>query len=185
MTAMYARPRLAVRLVGLTIIVFSLAGCGADLASGALHSSSVTGYKDSSLFDPAGHKIAVLPDGRFRVTAAGSAETPKARVEKIAMARAAEYGAELHRSGFQTTQPVHSIRCDKRSYSEKGVRVEKPKVGYNVVEIDVTYSNSSSDPAFKPCKTTAKTLKAELQSEAVPPEVLSQTAAEVAAQCGR
>jgi hypothetical protein len=166
-------------------VLLALTGCGANLASVAHPEPSVTGYQVSSLFDPAGHSIAVLPDGRYRVTSTGSAGTPKDRLEKIAIARAAEYGAEMHKKWFQISQPVHTIRCAKGDYSDKGVRVAKPKVGYAVADIDVTYADAASDATFKPVRGTAETLKGELQSEVVPPDVQSQAATEVYAQCGR
>jgi hypothetical protein len=166
-------------------VLLALAGCGADLSSAAHQETSVTGYQQSSLFEPPGHNVAVLADGRYRVTATGSAGTPGGRLEKIAIARAAEFGAEMHKKWFQTSQPQHTIRCAKGDYSEKGVRVTKPKVGYAVVDVDVTYADSAADPSFKQVRGTAETLKAELQSEVVPPEAQSQAAAEVLAQCGR
>jgi hypothetical protein len=165
-------------------LVLTLTGCGADLSSVPLQANAVTGYQASSMFDPAGHSLSALPDGRFRVTATGSAGTPKERVEKIAVARAAELGAEMHKKWVQTSAPQHTIRCAKRDYSERGTRVYRPKVGYAVVEVDATFADTAVDPSYKEVRGLADTLKAELQSEVVPPEVQAQAAAEVRSQCG-
>ncbi len=91
-----------------------------------------------------------MSDGRVRVTATGSAATPKARVEKIAMARAAEYGIERNASYFQTSAPQFSIRCGKREYLEKGEKKKLPARGYSVVEIDVAYATTPADASYRP-----------------------------------
>ena len=160
-----------------------LTGCGADLAA-TMQGSSVTDYQAASMFSPTGHSVAALADGRFRVTATGSPTTPVARVEKIAAARAAEFGSEQHKKFFQTSTPQASIRCGKREYLEKGEKKKLPMTGYSVVEIDVTYADVASDASFRPVNATAGALKAELQADVVAEEARNQSAAAVRAQCG-
>lgn len=157
-----------------------VAACGADLIGAG--NASVTGYEAASLFGPTGHTVSQLPDGRIRVTATGSAATSKARVEKIALARAAEYGAESGHKFFRAELPQHSIKCGKRERIERGEKIKIAPRGYSVVDLDVIYANDLADVTFKPTKDTADSLKAEILSEpAVPDE---QAKAAVDAQCG-
>jgi len=149
-----------------------------------MQSSSITGYEASSAFSPTGHHVAELGDGRYRVTATGSAWTPKSRVEKIALARAAEFGIEQKSKFFQTSPPQTSIRCGKREYIEKGEKKRLPARGYSVVEVDVVYANQPTDPSYRPVKEVSAALQAELLAEAVADDAKQAAAAEVAAQCG-
>ena len=161
----------------------ALAGCGADLGQ-SLQVNAVTGYEASSAFSPTGHSVAALADGRYRITATGSSSTPKSRVEKIAIARAAEFGAEQKKKFFQTSVPQTSIRCRRRDYIERGEKKMLPIAGYSVVELDVTYADIGGDPSFRPVKDTVEALKAELASEVVADDARNQAAADVRAQCG-
>lgn len=163
--------------------VFSLAGCGSDFGS-ALQPNSVTSYEASSAFSPTGHHVADLGDGRYRITGTGSAATPKTRVEKIAMARAAEFGVENKHKYFQAAVPQFSIRCGKRDYIEKGQKKTLPARGYSVVQIDVAYANAAGDPSYRSVKDAAESLKTELQTEVVADDAKQAAMAEVAAQCG-
>ncbi len=163
--------------------VLGFAGCGTGLDT-TFQANTVTGYEAASAFSPTGHSVAALPDGRFRITATGSPATPKSRVEKIALARAAEFGGEQHKKFFQTSAPQISIRCGKREYLEKGEKKKLRATGYSVVEIDVVYADSAADPSFRPVRQAVDTLKAELQAEVVADDARNQAASEVSAQCG-
>lgn len=160
----------------------ALAACSGDLSG--LQAKPVTGYIAANALAPTGHSVSTLPDGRYRVTATGSPYTPANRLEKIAMARAAEYGMEQKMKFFQASAPQAAVRCGKTEYIERGTKKKLPATGYRVVEIDVAYANNQSDPSFQPAKQTADTLKAELVSEVVPEETKDAIAAEVKAQCG-
>lgn len=160
-----------------------LAGCGADLAGG-LQTQSITSYEAANALSPTGYQVTDLGDGRIRVTATGSAATPKARVEKIAVARAAEYGIERNSKYFQTSAPQFSIRCGKRDYVERGQKKTLPARGYSVVEIDVVYAATPADASYRPARETGAALRAELQSETVADADKQAAFAEVAAQCG-
>lgn len=157
-----------------------VAACGADLINPG--GAPITGYEASNVFAPTGHSVSQLADGRVRVTATGSAATSKARVEKIALARAAEYGAESGHKYFRTEPPQHSIKCGKRQRVERGETIKLPARGYSIVDLDVTYANDLTDQTFKPTKDTAEALKAEIAAE---PAVADDAAkATVDAQCG-
>lgn len=177
------RNSLVARLSAVVSIAMSIAGCGSDFGGG-LQPNAVTSYEAANAFSPTGHHVADLGGGRFRVTATGSAATPKARVEKIAMARAAEFGIEQKSKFFQAGPAQISIRCGKREYIEKGNKKYLPARGYTVAEVDVVYADAPADPNYRPVKETSSALLAELQAEAVAEEAKQAATAEVAAQCG-
>ncbi len=160
------------------------AGCSADLAqTGA--PGAIAGYHSASAFSPVGHSLSGLPDGRVRVRAAATPGTPPARVEKIAMARAAEYGIEQSKKAFTASAPSHSVSCGKSSYIQKGEKVPMRPTDLRVVEIDVSYDTAPGTPGARLTKETAEALKAELAAEAVPSDAEAANAADIARQCNR
>lgn len=183
MTVNQARRHRPDGVTAAAFLALAVAACGSDLGGG-LQPNSVTAYEAASAFSPTGHHVADLGGGRFRVTATGSAATPKSRVEKIAMARAAEFGIENGGKYFQAAAPQFSIRCGKRDYVEKGEKKVLPARGYTVVQLDVAYSNAPPDPSYRAAKDVSDALKAELQAEAVAEEAKQAALAEVTAQCG-
>jgi len=162
-----------------------LSACGADINGMATSSTTVANYRPASLFSPTGYSVSNGPDGRLHVTAAGSPGTPVDRLEKIALARAAEYGNEQHLKTFKATPAQTSITCGKTKTYIKGERVTLRPVDYRVVAIDVMYGTDALDPQVRGTRETAETLKAQLASETVPSDVQAAAAQEVAQQCGR
>jgi hypothetical protein len=160
-----------------------LAGCSANLAD--LSTSSIASYQPASLFSPNGYSVSANADGSLHVTAAGPPGTPASRLEKIALARAAEYGDEQHLKAFKATAPQTGIKCGKTTIINKGERTNIRPLDYRVVAIDVTYEPNGQDAGARQTRETANTLKAELQSETVPPEVQATAAQEVAQYCRR
>jgi hypothetical protein len=160
-----------------------LAGCSADLAD--LSTSSVASYQPASLFSPNGYSVSANADGSLHVTAAGPPGTPVTRLEKIALARAAEYGDERHVKTFSATPAQTGITCGKTKIANKDGQVSVKPVDYRVVAIDVTYEPAGQDAGARQTRETANALKAELQSETVPPDVQAAAAQEVAQHCGR
>ena len=177
------RTRIASFASGLAIAA-SLGGCAANLSE--LGSTpAVAGYQPASLFAPTGYSMSNNADGSLHVTAAGPPVTPADRLEKIALARAAEYGHEKHIKTFKATPAEVSITCGKTKVAIKGQQTDIKPTDYRVVAIDVTYGTDALDPQVRKSGETADTLKAQLASETVPPEVQSASAQEVARQCGR
>jgi hypothetical protein len=161
-----------------------LAGCSANLAD--LSTSSVASYQQASFIAPSnGYSVSSNSDGSLHVTAAGPPGTPASRLEKIALARAAEYGDEQHVKAFKATAPQTSITCGKTTIVNKGERTNVRPIDYRVVAIDVTYEPNGQDAGGRQTRETANALKAELQSETVPPEVQAEAAQEVAQYCRR
>ena len=162
-----------------------LSACGATVNDLATSSTTVAGYQPANLFSPAGYSISGNADGSLRVTAAGLPATPAARLEKIAMARAAEYGKERHLKTFTVTPAQISFKCGKTQFYVKGQRNTVEPLDYRVVVIDVSYGTDAMSPAVYNTRETAETLKAQLASEIVPPDVQASAVNEAAQQCGR
>ncbi|AGK57953.1 hypothetical protein HYPDE_31393 [Hyphomicrobium denitrificans 1NES1] len=160
-----------------------LCGCSANL--GDLSTSSVAAYQPASLFSPNGYSVSANADGSLHVTAAGSPGTPATRLEKIALARAAEYGDERHAKSFKATSAQTAITCGKTKIANKDGQINVKPLDYRVVAIDVTYEPNGQDAGTRQTGETANALKAELQSETVPPEVQAAAAQEVAQYCRR
>lgn len=181
-----ARGRSAGSLVIALVAAAALASaCANEPGSGLslANAPNITGYVQASALSRTGYKVSGLDGGGVRVTATGSAATPRARVEKIAMARAAEYGLQQKYRYFQATPAEVTIQCGARYFMRKGERVEQPAAGYTVAVVDVTYAKTAADPAFLPTKDTAKQLKAELAAD----PALSAPATvdpEIANRCG-
>ncbi|HML30188.1 MAG TPA: hypothetical protein PKE16_15420, partial [Hyphomicrobium sp.] len=124
-------------------------------------------------------------DGSIHVTAAGSPSTPVDRLNKIAMAAAADYGEQQHQKTFTATPPQTTFKCGKTKTTDKGKVIDIKPIDLRVVSIDVTYGRDGIAPAARNSKETAAQLKAELASETVPPDVQAAATQEVAQQCGR
>ncbi len=165
-----------------------VAGCASG-GSGLLGLGStpaVTGYQEGNAIMPQGYQVSSVDDATIRVTATGSASTPNERLLKIALARAAQYGADEYKKSFRASEPAYSTRCGKTTFSDRGVDRAVAPTDYRVVSIDVTFAKSApADPADRPTKETAASLIAELQAEAIPPETQAALVAQLAQACGR
>ena len=168
----------------LMLAAASLAGCGATVGNIA-NSGDITGYQAASYFSPVGYSVAQTSDGHFRITTVATVATPKDRVEKIAIARAAEYGQEAQKKFFQAGPARISIRCGRTNRIEKGQKIAVAPHDYAVAEVDVVYAGTAVDPSYRVTKDTADALKAELQSQVVAGEAQTGFAAEALAQCKR
>lgn len=186
--------RRAVAFVGVFVCAHMMIACSqsaGDLSSGAVTSGSlaensmlpVTGYQAASAFAPTGHSVSGLDDGRVRVSATGSATTPADRLHKIALARAAEYGAQENKRFFSAGPPASTFRCDKGQRIERGTVSKQPARGYTVVSIDVTYADKPVDASFQPSKASFEGLRQASVADPVPPDVQASTAAAVVAHC--
>ncbi len=169
----------------------ALQGCASggqplSLTPGGL--PAVTGYTEGNAVMPQGYQVSGGGggDNALRVTVTGSATTPNERLLKIALVRAAQYGAERNSKTFRASGPNYTVRCGKTSVSERGTQRALSPTDYRVATIDVTFGTSaSSDPADRPTKPTAEALLAEIQAEQIPQETQAALAAQLAQACGR
>ncbi|PPC88315.1 MAG: hypothetical protein CTY31_03835 [Hyphomicrobium sp.] len=158
-------------------------GCASDLNS-TVQLNSVSGYQTATAFSPIGHSMSAIDENRYRVTVVGSDSTPNERLEKIAHARAAEWGVEQKKKFFQAAPANFTVRCGKGSYVRKGETVTAKKVDHRVAEVEVVYAANASDPSYRPSKDTSAALQGQLQTDVVPPDMQASLAQEVKAQCG-
>jgi hypothetical protein len=186
--------RRATLLVTITATASVLAACSANgLSTGATNgggtsqlfagSSSVTGYVASNAFSPPGHAISGTGDpNTVRITATGSPETPAARLEQLALARAGDYGMELRKKAFVATPAAVTVRCGKKmSVQRDGIPMKVAH--YRVLTIDATYLDPATNPAAKLAEETATAMKAALAAETVDDATRASNAAEVKAAC--
>jgi hypothetical protein len=186
--SIYTRRRASFSLV-LTLggIAITLQGCastgGSLLSAGSL--PGVTSFQEANAVAPQGYQLLSGDGDTLRVTATGSASTPNERLVKIALAAAAQHGAQQYKKTFRAGEPSYSAKCGKTSVVERGATRKIPPNDYRVVTIDVTFAKSSTDPADRPTKETAAALLAELQAEAIPQETQAALVAQLAQACGR
>jgi hypothetical protein len=129
----------------------AVSGCGSTIDGVGAPSfavfSAVSSYKSANAFDTTGHSERELGADHYLVRATGSAATPPDRVEKIAIARAAELGAELKFKAFRASPGLHTVSCTpakpKTHKTEAVAAASRP-----VVEIDVVYIKEPTDPTF-------------------------------------
>jgi hypothetical protein len=178
------------RNLALAATLATLHGCASggqplSLTPGGL--PAVTGYTEGNAVMPQGYQVSGgAGDNALRVTATGSATTPNERLLKIALARAAQYGADQNSKTFRASEPAYTVRCGKTSVSERGTTRALAPTDYRVVTLDVTFGKSSSaDPLDRPTKQTASALQAEIQAEQIPQETQAALAAQLAQACGR
>jgi hypothetical protein len=171
---------------GMATAAALVGGCGATMGDLTTASTGgIAGYQEASMFSPTGYSLSNGPNGAIHVTAAGPPGTPPERLEKIALARAAEYGHEQHLKSFTASPSQTSFKCGKTKYYVKGERTDVHPSDYRVVELDVTYGTDAMAPQARSTRDTAEALKAELASETVAPDIQSAAAQEVAQQCHR
>ncbi len=145
---------------------------------------AVTGYGAANAFITTGYSEREIEPDRMLVRAKGSASTPVARIEKIALARAAEIGVETGKPYFKAGPPTQSVSCKaaKDAVHKSG---NVPAERNTIVEIDVTYAKRAPDPSYQASSGVHNALVAELASDVVSPEAKSAAAAAMLAQCGK
>ncbi|MBY0227100.1 MAG: hypothetical protein K2Q28_14955 [Hyphomicrobium sp.] len=165
----------------------ALQGCasngGSILSSGSL--PGVTSFQEANAVAPQGYQFSGDGGDTLRVTATGSASTPNERLVKIALAAAAQHGAQQYKKYFRAGEPSYTVRCGKTSVVERGATRNISPSDYRVVTVDVTFAKTSTDPADRPTKETAAALLAELQAETIPQETQAALVAQLAQACGR
>jgi hypothetical protein len=144
--------------------------------------SGATGYKAANALDTTGHSETEQGPDHYLIRAKGNPFTPPERLEQIALARAAELGAELKYKAYRASAPVHDVVCGKakaRNHKSDGSAATR----YRVVEIDVLYVKELGDPTLQP---TAAALALIAALDTDQPLAAAQAAARNATQakCG-
>jgi hypothetical protein len=153
-------------------------GCSGVSPIGA----SIAPYSASNALQPFGYSETKVADGHYQVTASGTETTPKARIEKIARARAAQIGVEQKLAYFKVTNVQYGFKCRKRQQGYKSQA--SPASSRPMVVLDVVYAKDAADPTYAPSAQTFEALNAELAGEVVPADASAAAAEETRAGCG-
>jgi predicted small lipoprotein YifL len=146
--------------------------------------AAVTGYGASNAFFTTGYSDREIEPDHHIVRAKGSSVTPVGRIEKIALARAAELGVELGRPYFKAGPPTQSVVCKagKDAIHKSG---KVPAERNALVEIDVLYAKRPPDASYQVAADVHARLIAELASEGVSAESKAAAVSALADQCGK
>ena len=143
---------------------------------------ATTSYSASNAMMPIGYSETPIDATHYQVKASGSEQTPKERVERIALARAAEIGVEQKLKFFKVASVTHGISCSKKK--QGGTKTgDVPATYHPTVVLDVYYSKQPA-PDFRPSAETFAAVKAEIEPDTTTPEAKSAAAAQVRAECG-
>ena len=172
--------RRPISAVALAAALTTLAACGGP---GVISAPSVATYMRSNAFVLAGYSEKTIDDTHYEVRANGTAGTPRARVEKIAMARAAEIGVEGKLRYFKVAGVRHGVQCGKKQEIYKGT--PQKALHYPTVMLDVQYAkgNAPPDASWQVAADSHAKLLAELKGEAVVAEDAVAASEEIKAQC--
>ena len=139
-------------------------------------------YSPANALFPVGFSETLVGENHYQVQASGNAVSPFERVEKIAIARAAELGIGLKAGYFKVTSSTRDVVCTKKKPGYKvpdTAGAARPKV-----TLDVIYAVTATDPEFQNAKDTFGRLSEELKAESYPPETLQAAADSLKAKCG-
>ncbi len=152
-------PRLS--LLPLIVVSAALGGCSGNPgptldefapdtanggSSGVISLASVTTYGAANAIVTTGYSEKELAPDRFEVRVKGSIVTPPERLEKIALARAAEIGIEQKFKFFKSGAFAHSVMCkEAKNAAHKNGKVAADRAP--AVTVDVVYAKGLSDPS--------------------------------------
>lgn len=136
-------------------------------APGSLSALSVTSYSPSSAFSASGYSERRISESEYEIIARGSAATPKERVERIALARAAQIGLENKLHFFKVTAISHGVACQgkREVYRQPGIAASSAPT----VTVAAVYAKRPDGPDFKDSQVTFSALSAEIAAEEIPP----------------
>lgn len=158
----------------------ALAGCSADSAQFGI--GGVASYSAANVVLTTGYNEDRIDPTHYRVRVNGTEQTPKGRVERIALTRAAEIGVENKLAYFKITETRHGAACSARKPGYKSA--DAGPVRYPTVVLDVEYGQVAADASWQEAATTHSRLRAELDGESVGPEAKAAAAAEIRERCG-
>ncbi len=154
-----------------------LGGCaGADL-------KPIASFGASNMLSPSGYSEAKISDTQYQVTATGTEATPKARIEKIARARAAQIGVESKLKYYKVTNVQFGAVCDKKHEFYKGGQTANG--ARQKVMVEVTYAKEPLDPTYVSAKESYETLNGELENEIIPVDQKAVAEQEARSACGQ
>lgn len=167
----------AAALLALLPCATLLGACaGADL-------KPVASFGASNVMSPSGYSETKVSDTQYQVQAAGTEATPKARIEKIARARAAQIGIEQKMKFYKVANVQYGVACSKSHDFYKGGQTQAGS--RQTVMLDVVYAKEPTDPTFVSTSDSYNALSGELSSEVIPQEAKAAAEQESRAGCGQ
>jgi len=157
------------------VCAFALAGCG------GIDMKPVASLSASNVMSPSGYSESKVSDTQYQVRATGTESTPKARIEKIARARAAQIGVEQKLKYYKVTNVQFGANCTKKHEFYKGGATTPGS--RQTVMLDVVYAKEPPDPSYVSAAESYETLNGELNSEVIAPEAKATAEQEARAGC--
>ncbi len=149
--------------LGFTLVLTAglSAGCGGNSAGlgGLMGSAGPVAYQPSNAIAPNGYSHSELGPNRLRVRATGNLENSRAELEKLAMARAAQMGAEQHLKYVHVDAVAENIVCGgKKIVGPNEVKIRHKRT----VDVDVTFAKEAADATWLNTKDSFPLFQGEL-----------------------
>ncbi|MFA5900133.1 MAG: hypothetical protein WC829_13600 [Hyphomicrobium sp.] len=148
---------------------------GADL-------KPVAAFGASNVLSPSGYSETKVSDTEYQVKAVGTEATPKARIEKIARARAAQIGIEQKLKYYKIANVQFGVVCNKKHEFYKGGTTSSGS--RQTVQVDVVYAKEPLDPTYVSTAESFEALNGELGNDMIPPDEKAVAAQEARTACG-
>jgi hypothetical protein len=143
----------------------------------------VASLSAANMMSPSGYSETKVSDNQYQVQATGTEATPKARIEKIARARAAQIGIEQKMGFYKVSSVEFGVACSKGHEFYKGGQTRPGN--RQTVKLDVVYSKEPVDPSYVSTKESYEALNGELSNEVIPPDAKTAAEQEARAGCGQ
>ncbi len=143
----------------------------------------VASFGASNVLSPSGYSQKKISDTQYQVQATGTEATPKARIEKIAIARAAQIGVEEKLKYYKVTNVQYGVTCEKKVEFYKGGSTAPGS--RQTVLVDVVYAKEPVDSTYVSAKESFESLNGELNNEVIPPDQKAAAEQEARAACGQ
>jgi hypothetical protein len=158
----------------------SVAGLGACAGTDM---KPIASFGASNVLSPSGYSESKVSDTQYQVKATGTESTPKARIEKIARARAAQIGVEQKLKYYKVTNVQFGTHCEKKHEFYKGGATAAGS--RQTVMLDVVYAKEPPDPTYVSAKESYEALNGELNAEVIAPDAKVTAEQEARAGCGQ
>jgi len=145
--------------------------------------SPVASLNAANALAPSGYSETKVSDTQYQVRAAGTEATPKARIEKIARARAAQIGMEQKLKYYKVTSVEFGIVCSKKHEFYKGGATAGGS--RQTALVDVVYAKEPVDASYVASAASYEALNGELNNEVIPAEAKATAAQEARSGCGQ
>ena len=170
------KAKIAIHVVLVPCAILLSACAGTDL-------KPVASFGASNALSPSGYAETKISDTQYQVKATGTEATPKARIEKIARARAAQIGVEEKLKYYKVTGVQYGVVCDKKHEFYKGGATASGS--RQTVLVDVVYAKDPVDSSYLSTKESFDSLNGELEAEVVQVDQKATAEEESRTGCGR